>query len=139
MKRKPNRNAYGWLAIVPPWTFSVVIFALIIWLTLGQPPSPPDDIQLWEHTDKIVHAVMFGALFGAMALDWYRRHPMQQPYISSSVMFTIFPWVLVVSAVIELVQPTFGRSNDVMDFLADAAGALLAWMITPPILRAMNK
>lgn len=134
-----HRTRFIIISKLPPWTFSILVLGGIIWLTLGKPPYPPDGIRFWEHTDKVVHALMFGTLFAALAFDWYRRHPLDRPSISARPMSVIFPWTLVVGAIVEILQPEFGRSCDFLDFLADTAGVLIAWLLTPAFLRFLNR
>lgn len=119
------------LYMVWPWTFTVITGSLIVWLTLGQPPMPDEKIPLWEHTDKIVHACMFGGLFYAAALDWYRRRPDVAIKRTSPVMWKIAVCCAIAGGAIELIQPYFGRSCDLLDFMADCAGILLAWIVFP--------
>lgn len=119
---------------IPPWTFTIIVGALILWLTLGKPPQPDEGIQLWEHTDKIVHACMFGSLFFAIAFDWFRRRPQLKPRAGSPIMWKDCIWSSLAGGGIEIIQPYFDRSADFMDFLADVGGVLLAWLVTPWLL-----
>lgn len=117
-----------------PWSFSIIVFAFILWLTLGKPPVPDTDIELWEHTDKIVHAIMFGTLFFALSFDYYRKHPTLLPKKCSGKMGIFLLITVVIGALIEITQPYFDRTADIYDFLADVAGTVIAFIITPPIL-----
>lgn len=97
---------------------------LICYLTLVPKPLPDNDIPFWEHTDKIVHAIMFGAMYTCLYLDiWRGRRP-------DSI---IYCWLLTVpvaafGGIIELLQQVMGmgRGGDMFDFIADCAGILLA-------------
>lgn len=129
--KKSQRRPFRFVRYLPAWSLSVVVFAAIVWLTLGKPPSPPDDFALWEHTDKIVHAFMFGSLFMAMCVDWYRGHTTRKPRYFSAPVAAFFGWACVAGALIELLQPHFGRTCDLYDFYADAVGVLAAWLLMP--------
>ena len=87
---------------------------LIVTLTLtvamlwpvDKPPTP-------EGTDKLVHLVAFAALAFPLA---------------RTGRFGLFPVFIGASAfggAIELIQPSFNRSADVNDFVADVAGVVL--------------
>ena len=118
--------------------YTILVALLILWLTLGRPPRPPKAFYLWEHSDKIVHAIMFGLLFFAASLDWFLRHRKKRPLLKNGVFTEIFAWCALAGAVIELVQPSVGRSNDLFDFIADVAGIVVAWLLTPSILRLLG-
>ena len=122
-----------------PWTFTIIVGSIIVWLTLGRPPKVDDDIPLWEHTDKIVHACMFGGLFYAASLDWYRRRPRIIPSRQHSVMWRIAIFCSVFGGLIEILQPYFNRTADIWDFAADIIGILLAWLLTPYFIPRRSK
>lgn len=122
------------------WLLTMTVLALIIWLTLFYVPSPGMEMPSWQHADKVVHAVMFGILFIAMAIDWFfttRRRSV--PKLSAAVYFQIFAWSSLCGAIIELVQPLTHRTCDLFDFLADVAGIILAWLISPIILSLLKQ
>jgi VanZ family protein len=78
-------------------------------------PMPQDGPPHLPHIDKLVHAV----LFGAVALP------------SMIVVPGLWHWgiwgiVVGYSGLMELVQPIFGRGADLADLLANATGAALA-------------
>lgn len=122
-----------------PWTFTVIVSGLILWLTLGNPPTPDESIILWEHTDKVVHACMFGGLFYATAFDWYRKHAAVKPYIGNIVMWKIALFCILFGGAIEIIQPSFSRSADVMDFMADVVGIIIAWIVSPFFIPRFDK
>lgn len=99
---------------------------LILVLTLLPPPEVPGAGWLSRyHLDKVVHAGLFAVLCVLLvqALDDARGH-VWRPYRS-----TILGFVLSVlyGGLTELLQgtATIGRSADIWDLVADAAGALL--------------
>jgi len=82
------------------------------------------DMRLWSVADKFKHAVVYGCVAWALML-FVRR-----------ITFRRFFWVLVTVMVIgvadEISQPLWGRSCDVLDWLANVAGACVAgaaWMV----------
>lgn len=108
---------------LPRWLLSVVCFGLIVYLTLVPKPLPDNDFRFWEHTDKLVHAIMFGAMYVCSYLDLWRGKRGKR---SANCFLTLA--VGVFGGVIELLQQTMhiGRSGSVGDFFADLAGIVLA-------------
>lgn len=84
------------------------IAALILLLTLSPPPETPGT----SGRDKIYHAAAFAALVLPLALT---RGMRLVPLLGGALLFGI---------AIEIVQPGFGRSFELADIAADAAGAL---------------
>lgn len=92
---------------------TLVLAALIAALTLTPaPPGPPGVPGL----DKLAHVVAFAALAGP--LSW--RYP--------KWWWAVALVAVAYGGVIELVQPSVGRSMEGADLVADGAGAVLgAW------------
>lgn len=91
--------------------------ALAAFLLIAPDVGPP---PLFPFQDKAFHAVAFGCLTGPAALVLARRY---RPFWLAHM--------LTLGAGIEVAQ-TFGgkgRSGDVTDFLADAAGIVAAFLI----------
>lgn len=108
---------------IPRWTVTTVCLALIFYLTLVPKPLPDNDIQFWEHTDKIVHGIMFGGLYACAAIDIWRlrRHPSLRESLSLALCVTAL------GGAIELLQQgmALGRGGSAADFVADICGTLL--------------
>lgn len=132
------QRPFGFWRFLPVGLPSVAVLAAIVWLTLGSPPKIDDDIPLWEHTDKVVHALMFGTLFMAFCFDWYRAHPGIRPRYFAAQVAAIYAWTGLAGALVELVQPYCGRTCDLWDFLADMAGVTLAWLIMPRLINILR-
>lgn len=101
----------------------------VLYLTLFPRPLPDNDLQLWEHTDKIVHALMMFGVYCALALDLRRQ-------LSLRVRLWLLIGVIAFGGAIELIQNAMGlgRSGDLIDFAADCAGALLAFLTAKSLL-----
>lgn len=108
---------------LPRWLISSVCLALILYLTLVPKPLPDNDIQFWEHTDKIVHTIMFGALYVCGFLDFWRG---KRPSARKTVALGI--GVIAIGGAIEVAQQSMGlgRGGSLGDWLADTGGMLLA-------------
>ena len=90
------------LTIVVTLTLTVAM----LW-PMDQPPSAPDG------TDKLVHLVAFAAL--AFPLARTGRIGLLPVFIGASAF----------GGAIELIQPSFNRSADVNDWVADIVGVIL--------------
>ena len=85
---------------------TTVLTAAMLW-PIHQPPPAPDG------TDKFVHLVAFAAL--AFPLARTGRFGLLQVFIGASAF----------GGAIELIQPSFNRSADVNDWVADVVGVIL--------------
>ena len=85
---------------------TAVLTVAMLW-PIHQPPPAPDG------TDKIVHLVAFAAL--AFPLARTGRVGLLPVFIGASAF----------GGAIELIQPSFNRSADVNDWIADVAGVIL--------------
>ena len=86
--------------------FTTTLIVAMLW-PLDQPPPAP------EGSDKLVHFIAFAALAFPLA---------------STGRFGILPVFIGASGfggLIELIQPSFNRSGDVNDFVADVIGVIL--------------
>ena len=85
---------------------TAVLTVAMLW-PINQPPPAPDG------SDKIVHLIAFAAL--AFPLARTGRFGLIPVFVSASVF----------GGLIELIQPSFGRSADMQDWLADIVGVAL--------------
>lgn len=110
---------------LPPWTLSVVCFAVICWLTLAPRPLGDTDLPLFPGADKIVHALMFGGFTFCIIIDWNRRHGW--PRTIEKADYYAADAAAVFGIITELLQKHMnaGRSGDIWDLLADITGAFL--------------
>jgi VanZ family protein len=84
-------------------TITAVLTVAMLWPT-NQPPPAPDG------TDKLVHLIAFSAL--AFPLARTGRYGLVAVFVGASVF----------GGLIEIIQPSFGRSADMQDWIADIAG-----------------
>ena len=78
----------------------------MLWPLQAQPPAP-------EGSDKLVHLIAFAAL--AFPLARTGRFGLLPVFIGASTF----------GGAIELIQPSFNRSADVNDWIADVVGVIL--------------
>jgi VanZ family protein len=78
----------------------------MLWPLEAPPPAP-------EGSDKLVHSMAFAALAFPLART------------GRSGLLPVFTGASAFGAIIELIQPTFNRSADLNDWVADTLGALI--------------
>ncbi|MDE6176928.1 MAG: hypothetical protein K2F71_05235 [Paramuribaculum sp.] len=124
---------------IPRWVAPGLTLAAVLWLTLAPRPLPDSDVRLFEHADKVVHALMFGFLSWIFTADMsVGRRGEPAAFASSGWIRVALPAVgaALLGGVIELLQPGLsGRSCDAADFAADVAGVLLALPFSVSISR----
>jgi membrane associated rhomboid family serine protease len=89
---------------------TAVVTVAMLW-PIDQPPPGPDG------SDKVVHLIAFAAL--AFPLARTGRIGLVPVIIGSSIF----------GGIIELIQPSFGRSADMQDWIADIAGVALGILL----------
>lgn len=89
---------------------TLLLATIIIVLTLV-PVSAPDIVG--SASDKLYHVMAFAVLTFPMAF----LHPPRAKIV--------FICAILLGAAIEIIQPTFGRTASVWDFVADVCGAVL--------------
>lgn len=119
---------------------SLLTLAVILYATLWPDPEVPETVFLFPHVDKLIHAIMFGGLFGAIVFDTRRRNRrmgLRPCNVSQSTLLRIGLILLIFSVVDEFLQKalTTTRSADIWDIMADWGGILIAFIIAPPVVR----
>ena len=95
-----------YLDILLTFIMTTVLTVAMLW-PIHQPPPSPDG------SDKVVHLIAFAALAFPLA---------------RTGRFGLIPIFIAISAyggIIEVLQPSFGRSADMKDWIADIAGVAL--------------
>ena len=111
---------------IPTGLLSGITILVILWLTLAPHPTGELDIPLFPGADKVVHFIMFGFLAVVVLLEVMKhRKWMPLPLVGVGAI------ALICSAFgigIEFIQRAMGlgRSFEILDILADSAGAFLA-------------
>ena len=110
---------------VPRWLMSLVVIAAIAYLTLVPSPLPEPPMPLFDGTDKVVHGLMFLVLAWCLNRDISRRRLLVAA-VAAFALATAY------GGLIEVLQGTMqlGRSADVLDFVADVAGAAIGAIIS---------
>lgn len=121
---------------IPTYLPTAIILVLLFYLTLVPQPLPPIDVPMLN-ADKVVHVVMMWGVSSVIMFDYKRRE--RQRVLPLSVRFYIMVGTIVLGAFIELAQGTelIHRGCDLWDGIANAVGCVLAFFITPPLLRRL--
>ena len=107
---------------------SLIVAMAILYLSLatGRGLTKLPSIPLFENADKLLHFLMYLGLSCVITFN--------QRKSGKKLLLTAFTAVVISSAyggVLELVQPFFPpRTCDLLDFIADAAGAIVGFVIT---------
>ena len=120
------------------WWPTMIVVAVIAYATLDSDPMGADQLPPIPHIDKLIHAIMFGGLFSALAFDYYRAgNRMTRRML---LFFAIGSFVAGIAD--EWAQSAIdtGRSGELFDLLADAIGIAVAYFAAPPaIQRALRR
>ncbi len=113
----------------------MICLAVMLYATLSADPMAGAELPLIPHLDKLIHAVMFGGLAGAIAFDWQRAH--RDRNVKGRVMAVICLICLALGVADEIAQTflTKVRSGEALDFVADTAGIAVAFFAAPPAVR----
>lgn len=120
------------LAGIPVGIATVVVLAAILYLTLYPNPLPDNDIPLFPGADKVVHGLMMFGLSGCAAYDYMRsRYGKGKMTPPKGMLLCLLALTILFGGVIELLQSwmDLGRSEDMLDFVADAVGAIVAFIV----------
>lgn len=116
---------------------SLIVVAVIIYATWIPRPIPTQSLPMIPHIDKLLHAVMFGGLAGALMFDYHRvcinagRRP-----LTWKVVFTMAAIAAAFGLFDEIVQGWLknGRPSEMLDWAADCVGVIVAVFTAPPII-----
>lgn len=121
---------------IPRYLPSVVVLLLLFYLTLVPQPLPPIDMHILN-VDKLVHVVMMGGVSFVIMFDLKRRE--RQRELPLSERLCVLVGTIALGALIELAQGTelIHRGCDVWDGVANAVGSVVAFFVTPVVLRKL--
>lgn len=124
---------------VPAGLLTGITLAVILWLTLAPHPTGDMEIPLFPGADKVVHAIMFGFLTLVALLETMKRRgwsPLPLPLIGAISFASA-----IIGIVIEIVQRAMGlgREFEVLDIMADAAGAVVAGAVWAALQNTLAK
>lgn len=111
--------------------------AVIVYATLVPHPMPAAMMPGIPHIDKLIHAIMFGGLAGALMFDFYRSGHR----LTLRAILRFAAAVAIFGALDELAQGLMGlgRASDFWDLMADWFGVIVAIFTAPPVIKALIK
>ena len=122
---------------------SLLVVAVIIYATWIPKPIPYDNLPGIPHIDKLIHAIMFGGLAGALMFDYYRKKTDNGGHRNLSLRIIIL--MACISAAFGVLDETvqgllkIGRPSDTYDLMADWVGVIVAIFTAPPVIRSIFK
>ena len=119
---------------IPPYLPTVIVLALLFYLTLVPDPLPRIE-QPFLHVDKLAHVAMMLGVSLIYTFDYTRRE--RQHMLSLPVSLWVLFITVALGGFIELAQGTdlVNRGCDVWDFVADSVGSVIAFAIARPLMR----
>lgn len=117
----------GWLKFIPGIIW--FIFVLVVVFLPGD-DVPDEDWLSVSGFDKLIHATLFGGLVFLFCFP-FKKAAMEKPEkLNLFIRITIA--TIVWGFTTELIQKYFvpGRQYDLLDWLADSAGAIVAFIIS---------
>lgn len=123
-------NSFGRL---PAYANTLIVLALMLYLTLMPHPLPEDTPSLFPGADKVVHGIMFWAFTTAWMFDAYRRNHTLSPTLRIIITATSIAF----GGAIEVAQylMAMGRGAEWVDLLGDIVGAIAAGLTSPYFVR----
>ncbi len=117
------------LLALPTGTLSVIVTALILYLSLASDPFDVNELPVFPGFDKVCHVIMYFACAGAYILD-YAKHKLPH-HTRLSVELALCAAASLVGLLMEVAQLTLtsDRTYDLLDWAADVAGAVLAFLL----------
>ncbi|MDR0940350.1 MAG: VanZ family protein [Mediterranea sp.] len=123
------------LRLIKNYPLSILFILTVVYLSLFRPPKT--ELDNIPNFDKLVHIGMYFGMSALLWVEFLRAHrrdqhpPMWHAWIGALLCPVLF------SGAIELVQQyaTSYRSGDLMDFLANSTGALLATLLAYFVVR----
>lgn len=113
-----------WIYRIPKFVSSIAVVLVVLYLTLFPDPFSGTKVPMFPGADKVVHFVMFFSVAACFYLDFGRTNMFSGKLKLGLFCFFI---ALVLGGFIEIMQfaMNLGRSGDVVDWAADAVGALI--------------
>lgn len=120
--------------IVSYWP-SALTLGVVLYATLWSDPLGDQEMPPIPHLDKLIHVIMMGGLFGAIAFDRQRSDKSRR--LSRLFLNTLAVAVMAFGILDEIAQVSMGlgRSGDIYDLAADWTGVIVAYFAAPPAIR----
>ena len=122
------------------WVTTALVVLAILYLTLVPRPLPDAGVEI-PGLDKVVHAVMFGGLAFVACIDAAQRRRGSFGQVARGKAWFIALLSAVFGGLVEIAQMAMGagRSGDLLDFVADCAGAVAGMLLAARVLALLSK
>lgn len=112
------------IKVIPPWITSILVIALIAYISLDPNPMDINRIKLFAGADKIIHFIMYFTLCTVLILDYAKAIMPHHTKFSSEAAFTTFAFAL--GLTFEILQGTITeeRAFDLFDVVANTLAHL---------------
>jgi VanZ family protein len=142
------------------YSFSIVVAAVIFYVSILKPAQLPSDITLFAGADKLIHLLMYLGLGLMLNFEVFRHYGLdsQSPNKKEGysrrlrvkpaarlcrlaqprmTLFFVLAFPILYGGIIELLQANFfpPRTGEWLDFAANTTGVLLAYLIYHKILK----
>lgn len=111
------------IGMVPTGLLSGITVVIILWLTLAPHPTGDLDLPLFPGADKVVHALMFGFLTFVVLLEMMKHRRWTVVPLAAIGCVAFICAIFGIGIEIGQRAMGLGRSFEVLDILADSAGA----------------
>lgn len=121
-RSKPSKNSLS--ASPGAWYRTALCCASIFYLSsLSDPSQLFPEWLVWPNSDKLAHAIIFGGLAGVVAADLFRW---KGHALASRTLFLVPTLFAISYGLLDETHQLFvlNRSSNILDLLADAAGAV---------------
>lgn len=127
---------YLW-RLITKYPFSA-LFILFIWIIclIPIPDTPMDHVRFM---DKWMHIALYMALGMTLWAEYGHQHRQKK---GAGLFLVAFAFPILMGGAVEIIQATCTggrRSGEWMDFAADGAGVLLAWIIGMLLAKCLSK
>lgn len=123
------------IQFISKWWPSGICIAVILYATLASNPTPDVDMSFFPHIDKLIHAIMFGGVTGALAFDYERANRVALPMLRKKILvYAAFIAIFAVADEIAQALFTETRAAEVWDAIADFSGIAIAVVMAPPVI-----
>lgn len=116
------------IKIIPVWTLSVLATLIVIYLSLASSPAGAGLFD-FPHSDKVMHGILYCVLTMVYLCDYVRHRLPHHTRFDVELVFAV--GAATFGGLLEIAQLVMenGRSYELLDWGADAAGAAIGYLL----------
>ncbi len=112
---------------IPTGTLSAIVVLIIVYLSLAADPVG-EEMLLFPHSDKVAHFLAYLVCGSVFLMDYAKYKLPRHTKIGVELALTVVASLL--GLILEIVQlSTDSRSYDLLDWVADTAGAFVGFLL----------